>query len=45
VYNKDSKTYISCIVPTVTMRTVENERVFEIAKIAEEKLKRAIDNV
>jgi hypothetical protein len=45
VYNKDSKTYVSCIVPTVAMWIVENEKVFEIAEIAEEKLKKAIDNV
>jgi uncharacterized protein (DUF302 family) len=45
VYKKDSRIYVSCIVPTVAMWTVENIEVLEIAKIAEEKLKRAIDNI
>ena len=45
VYKKDARIYVSCIVPTVAMWTVENIEVLEIAKIAEEKLKRAIDNI
>lgn len=45
VYNKNNKTFISAIVPTVAMNMLENERVNSIAETAEEKLIRIIDSL
>lgn len=45
VYKNNWKVFVSSIVPTVAMESVDNKKVLEIAKIAEEKLKRVIDNV
>lgn len=45
IYNKKWKIYVSTIVPTVAMDIVNNQKVLEVARIAEEKLKRAIDSV
>lgn len=45
IYNNKWKIYVSTIVPTVAMDIVNNQKVLEVARIAEEKLKRAIDSV
>ena len=45
VYANKWKVFVSTILPTVAMEVVNNQKVLEVAIIAEEKLKRAIDNV
>jgi len=45
VYEKNSKVFVSAIMPVNAMGMIDNEGVKNVAIKAEEKLKRAIDNV
>lgn len=45
VYKENGKTLVATILPTVAMNMIENESLSEIAKEAEEKLKKVIDAV
>ena len=45
VYEKDGKTTISAINPTIAMQMIKNEKLRGIAQEIETKLKRAVDNV
>lgn len=45
VYKKSWKVFVSCIVPTVAMGSINNSEVLTIAEIAEWKLKKAIDSL
>ena len=45
VYGKDGKVNVSVILPTVAMQMIENEKLTDIAKEIEEKLKKVIDNI
>ena len=45
VYEKDGKVNVSVILPTVAMQMIENEKLTDIAKEIEEKLKKVIDNI
>ena len=45
VYEVESKTYVSAIVPSVAMSMVENPSLGEIAKEVDEKLKSVVDAV
>ncbi|WGS65925.1 DUF302 domain-containing protein [Marinitoga aeolica] len=45
VYEKDEKTVIAAIKPTVAMESSNNEKVYEIAKEIEDALTRVIDNL
>jgi len=45
VYEENNKIYVSSIKPTVAMEIVDNNEIQSVAKQAEEKLIRAIDNL
>ncbi|MBM7559768.1 DUF302 domain-containing protein [Marinitoga litoralis] len=45
VYEKDEKTVVAAIKPTLAMESTNNEKVFEIAKEIEDALTRVIDNL
>ena len=45
IYEKENKTAISIIKPTVTMQMVNNEELKEIAKVIETKLEHVIDAI
>ena len=45
VYEENGKVFASAILPTVAMGMVENPSLADIAKTAEEKLKRVIENI
>ncbi|MCF6277057.1 MAG: DUF302 domain-containing protein [Candidatus Magasanikbacteria bacterium] len=45
VYQKNSDTFVSAILPTVAMSFVENKDLENTAQIIEEKLKKVIDNI
>lgn len=45
VYDDAGKTIVSTILPTVAMRAVENSPLVDIAKTAEEKLKKVINSI
>ena len=45
VYDHNGKTYVSAILPTAAMGMVDNPSLADVAKAAEEKLKKAIDNI
>ena len=45
VYEENGKTFVSAILPTVAMGMVENPSLADIAKTAEEKLKKVIENL
>lgn len=45
IYESNWKVFISSILPTVAMDSIDNKKILEISKIAETKLKKAIDNV
>ncbi len=45
IYKNNWKVFISSLMPTVAMEAVNNEKALNVAKIAEEKLKRAINGV
>ncbi len=45
VYKKDNKVFISAILPTVIMGTINNKNLQTIAENIENKLKKAIDGV
>ncbi len=45
VYEKSGKTYVACILPTLSMSMVGNEKLRVIAEQVEQKLKKVIDNV
>ncbi|MEK7162015.1 MAG: DUF302 domain-containing protein [Patescibacteria group bacterium] len=45
VYEEDGKSIVSVMLPTVALQAVSNPAVNEIAKTAEEKLKRVIENI
>lgn len=45
IYEKDEKIFVSVIIPKVMMWFIENEKLKEFSEIAEEKLKKAIDNI
>jgi uncharacterized protein (DUF302 family) len=44
VYEKESKVFVSAILPTVAMSMVKNDKLRKIAEQVEEKLKKVIDN-
>ncbi len=45
VYKEDGNVYVSAILPTVAMSVIENDKLAEIARMIELKLKRAIDKI
>ena len=45
VYEENNQIFVSAILPTVAMGMVENPSLADIAKTAEEKLKKVVDNV
>ena len=45
VYDKESKVFVSGIMPTIAMSMVENKNMADIAKEVEEKIKRVIDSL
>lgn len=45
VYEKKGLTFVSAIMPSVSMSMIENEQLGEIAGEVEEKLKKAIDSL
>ena len=45
VYEKDSKVFVSAIVPTVWIGFIENDKIKQIAQTAEEMLKKALDSM
>lgn len=45
VYRNNNETFVSTILPTITMNMVDNEKLKEIAEKVEKKLKKVIDNV
>ena len=45
VYDKDEKTYVATILPSVAMGMIENETLGQVAHLIEEKLKKVIDNI
>jgi uncharacterized protein (DUF302 family) len=45
VYEKDGKTFVSVIKPTVAMQMIENEKLAEIADQVEGKMKKVIENM
>lgn len=45
LYEEENKVYVSGILPTVAMNMVENQKLVEIAKEIEMKIKRVIDNL
>lgn len=45
VYKEDGKTFVSAILPTVTMGMVENPSLADIAKAVEDKLKKVVNNI
>jgi len=45
IYKNNWRVFISSIVPTVAMESVNNPKALDVAKIAEDKLKRVIDGV
>ncbi|GAB6189614.1 DUF302 domain-containing protein [Marinitoga arctica] len=45
VYEKEGKTVVTAIKPTIAMSSAENKAVYEIAKEIEEKLSRVINNL
>ena len=45
VYKKDNKVFISAILPTVIMGTINNKNLQTIAENIENKLKKAVDGV
>ncbi len=45
VYKKDWKVIISTLLPTVAINMIDNKNVLEIAKLAEEKLKKIINKL
>jgi uncharacterized protein (DUF302 family) len=45
VYEKDGKTVVSIIKPTVAMSAIQNERLLEVANKVEEKLKKVFESI
>ena len=45
VYEKDGKTVVSVIKPTVAMQMIQNEELGKLAREVEDKLKRAFDSI
>jgi uncharacterized protein (DUF302 family) len=45
VYEKDGKTVVSVIKPTVAMQMIQNEELGKIAREVEDQLKRAFDSM
>jgi len=45
VYEKENKTVVSVIKPTVAMSMIENEELEKIARAVEEQLKRVFDSI
>jgi uncharacterized protein (DUF302 family) len=45
VYEKDGKTVVSIITPTVTMEMIKNEELKKIAESVETKLKKVFDSI
>ena len=45
VYEKWEQVHVSCVIPSAAMGMIENSAIWDIAKTAEEKLKRAIDTL
>jgi uncharacterized protein (DUF302 family) len=45
VYEKEGKTYVSAIRPTLAMQMIDNDQLKEVALEIEAKLKRVIDNL
>jgi uncharacterized protein (DUF302 family) len=45
IYESDEKVYVSTILPSIMMKTAENDLLEEIADTAEDKLKNVINNL
>jgi len=45
IYSEDGKSYVSAILPTVAMSVVRGTSLSRVAKVVEDKLKRAVDNI
>lgn len=45
VYEKENKVFVSAILPTVAMSMVKNDKLREIAKQVEKKLRKVIDKI
>ena len=45
VYEEDGKVFVSAILPTVALGMVGNQSLADIAKTAEEKLKKVVNNI
>jgi uncharacterized protein (DUF302 family) len=45
VYKKDNKIFVSTILPSLVMNMIENEKLYKFAKVIEEKLIKAVDNM
>ena len=45
VYEQDSKTYVSAIMPTVAMNMIENEALGKVAVEVEARLKKVVDSI
>lgn len=45
IYEEDSKNFVSAMMPTVALQAISNPIIEEIAKQAEEKLKKVVDNI
>lgn len=45
VYKKWNKTFVWCVVPSVTIGFLKNEEISKISKIAEEKLKKVVSSL
>lgn len=45
IYEEDGKNFVSAMMPTVALQAMSNSVIEKIAKQAEEKLKRVVDNI
>jgi uncharacterized protein (DUF302 family) len=45
VYEKDGKTVVSIIKPTVAMSAIENEKLLDVAQSVEQKLKKVFESI
>ena len=45
IYEKEKKTAISIIKPTIAMKTIENKKLKEVAEVIEKRLKRVIEAI
>jgi uncharacterized protein (DUF302 family) len=45
IYEENSKSFVSAMMPTVALQAISNPTIEKIAKQAEEKLKKVVDNI